>query len=239
MSRLDSTAREAALAAAAHAIEGLDPSTIRWNTLAKHFGLVRTYVMAHLRPGYRVSRLAAAKPRRGRASAALGYSKDWRLEGRLTKERLRSLLTYNPELGEFTRNHQQGPCLAGSVAGSPNEHGYVRICIDGCYARAHRLAWFWTYDSWPSVVDHINGNRSDNRIANLREAPGWRNAANKGRSKNNKSGFKGVTLKKKRWQAQIAKDGTSYHLGTFDTPESAHQAYVTAARQLFGEFARS
>jgi hypothetical protein len=90
------------------------------------------------------------------------------------------------------------------------------------------------------MVDHRDLDRTNNRWNNLRRATRSTNAANTRRQRNNTSGFKGVYPHHKtgRWYAQIRKDGRGYYLGSFATPQAAHEAYAAAARELFGEFAR-
>ena len=87
-------------------------------------------------------------------------------------------------------------------------------------------------------VDHINGDRLDNRRCNLRLATHAENCRNRKNHSNNTSGFKGVHRQKNRWRALIRVDGKSKFLGSFLTPEDAHAAYCAAARKYFGEFAR-
>jgi hypothetical protein len=91
-----------------------------------------------------------------------------------------------------------------------------------------------------SLVDHINGNGLDNRRVNLRAATRSQNAANRGPTRDNTSGFKGVTWNKqaRKWRAKVKADGMWRHLGYHVTAEAAARAYDAAARELFGEFAR-
>lgn len=114
----------------------------------------------------------------------------------------------------------------------------------------------WTNGRWISVsmhrilmdlkpgdkrkVDHINGNRLDNRRGNLRICTDAQNQRNRGKNKNNTSGFKGVTWSKnrKKWYAHIGFGGRDYFLGFYATPEAAHQAYCEAAAKHHGEFAK-
>lgn len=88
-------------------------------------------------------------------------------------------------------------------------------------------------------VDHVNGNKLDNRKVNLRIATRSENSANRRVGSRNTSGFKGVHRSGARWRATIRVDGKSIHLGRFDTPEEAHSEYMKSAQRLFGEFARS
>lgn len=157
-------------------------------------------------------------------------------------ERVRELLDYNPSTGEFTWKIPHGRSGAGQLAGSPNGEGYIGIKIDGKLYAAHRLAWLHVTGSFPRhLVDHINGIRTDNRFANLRQATNSQNQANAKRPVTNTSGFKGVSFIKRanKWQASIRFEGRQISLGRHRTPEAAHQAYLDAATRYHGEFARA
>jgi heme-degrading monooxygenase HmoA len=162
----------------------------------------------------------------------------------LTAERLRELLAYDPAAGVFTwRVDVRGGAWvkAGHVAGTIHSRdGYRQISICKVQHKAHRLAWLYVTGAWPSEqIDHVNGDRSDNRIANLREASAAGNARNARRRIDNVSGFKGAyEYRPGKWRAYINKDGRRINLGTFATPEEAHAAYVAAAQEHHGEFAR-
>lgn len=86
--------------------------------------------------------------------------------------------------------------------------------------------------------DHENLNKTDNRRANLRVATRSQNEANKGVRSDSATGYKGVRVHRQKFAAQIYVNGKRLHLGTYDTPEEAHTAYLAAAREYFGEFAR-
>ncbi|EMK2710698.1 HNH endonuclease, partial [Pseudomonas aeruginosa] len=98
----------------------------------------------------------------------------------LTQERLKELLSYDAATGEFTWMARKGSrALPGAAAGSNDGQGYVRIAIDGCRYRAHRLAWLYCYGKWPAAqVDHLNHRRDDNRLSNLREVSHSENQRN-------------------------------------------------------------
>ena len=154
----------------------------------------------------------------------------------MTQDRLKELLSYNPNTGVFTWKKAKGGCPPGKKAGSVNSRGYLFIGIDGQIYRAHRLAWLWVNGCWPaSGLDHKNGDQLDNRIANLREANQWQNSAN---SKTRRNGLKGVGKTFSGWMAKIRSEGKEFYLGHFRTEEEAHQAYCEAAFRLNGEFAR-
>lgn len=160
----------------------------------------------------------------------------------LTVERLRELLDYNPETGVFKCRCRRGRLEAGDVAGAVNDRGYRIICCDGEFHRAHRLAWFLSHGRWPDGdIDHINGIRDDNRLANLREATRRQNNGNMRCPRHNTSGVKGVWWHKrgKKWAAGITLPGRrNKHLGLFHSKEEAAAAYLKAAEEHFGVFAR-
>jgi hypothetical protein len=156
----------------------------------------------------------------------------------ITAERLRKLLHYDPETGVFTWRMQRGPAAAGAVAGSPHRDGYVCIGIDGRWYLAHRLAWLYMSGEWPeNQIDHHDGKRSNNRIANLRPATHAQNQMNS--RAYGQSGRKGVSWNRGRWQARIRVNRVLIHLGRFDDKEEAAAAYALHARKHFGEFARA
>ena len=159
---------------------------------------------------------------------------------RVSHARLRELLHYDEDTGEFRWLERVARRIErGDVAGIVDQ-GYRRITIQGRHYRAHHLAWLYMTGKWCSqVIDHRDGNGSNNRWVNLRPATKSQNSANKRLYRNNACGLKGVCRERSRWRAAINKNGRRFHLGNFLTPEDAHAAYVKAARKLFGEFART
>jgi hypothetical protein len=159
----------------------------------------------------------------------------------LTQARLQELVTYDADTGLFEWSHppKNHPSLKAYIAGGIST-GYVLIKIDGRKYKAHRLAWLYVHGEWPSMdVDHINGCPLDNRIQNLRLATNPQNQANRRRDRG-KDTPKGVKrLPSGRFQARISINKQLMHLGTFDTAELAQAAYLSAARNHYGEFARA
>jgi hypothetical protein len=151
----------------------------------------------------------------------------------LTVERLKQLIHYDSETGVFTRIAASKNVALGPLQGAPLSDGHLRLKVDNRVYLSHRLAWFYVYGYWPKLIDHINGEPSDNRISNLREANHAVNMQNK-RSpmKNNKCGFLGVSLNAGRYRAVISVNKKTWNLGRFDTPELAHEAYLAAKRTL-------
>lgn len=165
---------------------------------------------------------------------------------KLTATRLREVMRYDENTGLFTRLVQLGArAMVGSVAGSVSRHdGRRRIKIDKEQFFSARLAWLYVFGEWPSgEVDHINLNRSDDRIVNLRIATHQQNNANRRALVNNTSGKKGVHVihrqLRRPYRARIHVDGRPIHLGYFSTKEEAAAAYNAAAERYFGAFARS
>ena len=160
----------------------------------------------------------------------------------LTKDHLMSVLSYCEQSGNFVWLVQTGRALPGMIAGSLGKDGYVQIKIGGKLYKAHRLAWLYMIGEWPKGrLDHKDNCQSNNRWDNIRPASHSQNMANRKLNNNNKAGFKGVSFYKKlgKYGSRVSKDGVSYHLGVFDTPEEAHEAYLAKANELHGEFARS
>jgi hypothetical protein len=156
---------------------------------------------------------------------------------------LTSILRYDPNSGDLYWNKRRPKVKVGAKAGCLHHKGYINLEIDGKFYAAHRLVWFYVTGFMPTkIIDHINGNKSDNRFENLREATTGQNRANS--KHNNRHGLKGVNLcnwvpeGKRRWVAQIRSDKKQIYLGSFFTKEEAHSAYCEAAKRLHGEFAK-
>ena len=172
------------------------------------------------------------------------------IEQRLTQEWLRELFDYDefsgrliwkvrPDMPAF-RNSK----FAGKPAGTHDSKGHLQISIDKKQYLAHRLTWVYHFGEIPEgmQIDHINGVRDDNRIANLRLATPAGNARNQRKQEGTSSRFKGVCFHKRllRWCASIksAKEKRKLSLGYFDSEEEAARAYDIAAKREFGEFAK-
>ena len=149
----------------------------------------------------------------------------------ITQRRLKKLLHYDPESGEFIwRVDRRGNVHAGSVAGYLHPYGYIHIGVNGKYYKAHRLAWLYIHGKWPKEeIDHINHIRDDNRIVNLREASHEINGRNRKLSNKNKSGVTGVS-----WYKLIQKYRTTIqgkHIGYYDTFEEAVKVRKAAEKK--------
>ncbi len=179
------------------------------------------------------------------------------LEGKmeLTAEIVRELLDCDITTGELTWRKRdakwfantghggaQGNCNrwngnnAGNKATSLNKAtGYYQILILGRKYSAHRMIWLWYYGKWPDhQIDHLDGNPANNCIDNLADKTRSENQRNRKRSSRNTSGYPGVCWHKrdKCWRAQMKIQGMKTHIGSFDSPEEAYEAWKIKAREL-------
>jgi len=163
----------------------------------------------------------------------------------LTYDRLREVLIYYPNSGEFIRKITTGRhdrWKAGTIAAHKPKDDYPSVSIDGISYLAHRLAWFYMTGKWPKEeIDHRDLDRANNRWSNLREATHAENCRNVLKRKNNKSGFKGVNWCKqvKKWVAKIRVNNKRIFLGAFSNKEEAAAAYECASKKYYGEFSRT
>ena len=154
----------------------------------------------------------------------------------VTQDQVRKLLDYDQDTGVFTwRSFRNGRAVESAIAGCKGS-GYVHIKIYGRSYLAHRLAWLYVHGEFPDcLIDHIDSDRSNNRISNLRKATFIGNGQNrKFKQSNNLSGFLGVykANDSSKWKAQIRVNKKQVFLGSYDSPQEAHEAYLQAKREL-------
>lgn len=149
-------------------------------------------------------------------------------------EQLRVLFDYNTETGVIRHKTK------GRICTSKAKRGYLQMYVPkGGVCAAHRVIWFWMTGAWPTHhIDHINGDPTDNRWTNLREATNQQNHFNvRRRMKRDRPIGVHRNPSTRKHRARITFNGKPIHLGYFDTIEEARAAYEKKARELFGEFA--
>jgi hypothetical protein len=148
-------------------------------------------------------------------------------------ELLRELLDYFPETGKLLwKKPLSNRVQPGKEAGACDGQGYRVLMVRGYITRVHRAIWAHYYGAWPTgFIDHVNGNRADNRISNLRDVSNAENLQNNYQPQaNSTTNLRGVWLDKRRglFVAELSANRRRHRLGYFKTAEEAHQAYLGA-----------
>ena len=147
---------------------------------------------------------------------------------------LRDRFSYDPDTGILL--WRSGP-QAGKPAGCIHKSGYHVVTIGASQYSAQRIIWkMMTDEEPPSIVDHKNRNKLDQRWINLREATYVQSSMNRGKHKNNTSGATGVFWYREGWHATIYKEGVQHYLGRFNTFEEAVALRRAKVAEMFGEF---
>lgn len=165
---------------------------------------------------------------------------------KLTRKYLKEVMSYDQEIGIFTWNVRKdvpknwNKKYAGNIVGWNHSHGYKQICINYKKYFFHRLAWFYVYGIWPKEIDHIDRDKANNKIENLRDVSHIRNCYNRDSGKKALSGYKGVSYDKRygTWGANVRINKITKYLGTFKCPTAAHLARCKAVEELSAEFAK-
>ena len=156
--------------------------------------------------------------------------------GELTQMELKTALYYDRIGGNFYwRNSPSTKIQPWAQAGTFDAYGYVSIKFKNKFYKAHRLAWLYVHGEMPQgEIDHVDHQHANNQIENLRVVNRKQNSENTRMHTDNVSGFKGVTFDKRRhnWFARIMHERVAHHLGVFDDPKKAAEAYKIAAKQL-------
>lgn len=154
----------------------------------------------------------------------------------LKHDKLTKILNYDVETGIFTNKiTRNSRAVVNTVAGSLKDDGYITIMINGYKYPAHRLAWFYVYKTWPiNQIDHIDGNRNNNKISNLRDVTQQENNVNIHKTWGC-SVYKGVSFNEGKWRAYINYNCTRINLGRFSTEKEAAIAYNNKATELYGD----
>jgi hypothetical protein len=142
----------------------------------------------------------------------------------LTQSELKELLDYNKDTGIFTwKQRTSNRVKVGSIAGNLNSNGYIELSVKGHRTLAHRLAWLYEHGELPILIDHINGDKKDNKICNLRSATYAENAYNSKVRSDNKSGVRCVSWDKAKqsWEVRVKLDGKLKHFGNYKNLDEA------------------
>jgi CO dehydrogenase/acetyl-CoA synthase gamma subunit (corrinoid Fe-S protein) len=156
----------------------------------------------------------------------------------ITQARVKELFDYHPD-GHLTWKVQKSNNVkVGSFAGSVNSEGYLQVGIDRVLYKVHRLIYLWHYGFVYNLIDHIDQNKLNNKIQNLRIATNSQNLRNRSKQVNNTSGFKGVSFHKhtNKFQAKIKINKKQIYLGLFLSAEEAYDVYCIAAKKYHKEF---
>lgn len=156
---------------------------------------------------------------------------------KITQDYLKSRLRYHPETGYFYWTSSSLQHLIGRRAGGIRNVRYILIYLNGYQYYAHRLAWLYVYGYMPKEIDHINRDKCDNRISNLRSCNRAGNSRNQKRRATKEGLPRGVQRKGSRYAAKITCNYVQHYLGRFDSPIEASKAYQSKRKELFGEFA--
>jgi len=157
----------------------------------------------------------------------------------LTQAELKEHLHYDPDTGIFTRiKSVSSSAMAGMRAGSVSGNKYRRIMISGKLYAEHRLAWLYVHGNMDLLLDHIDRDRQNNRISNLRPCTLSQNGINCALRSHNTSGHTGVCWNKKlnKWQGQIMVERKLIHLGLFLEKDLAINAYKEARDKYYPNF---
>ncbi len=157
----------------------------------------------------------------------------------LDLESLKSQIKYESDTGVFTWIISRKGVSKGKSAGViDKKSGYLAIGLNRHIYLGHRLAWFYVHGIWPKFIDHIDRDRGNNRICNLRECDQLENAWNTSISKLNSSGVKGVYWNKdsKRWHAQGSLNRKRINLGFFQDIDEAREAYEKFCSENHGDY---
>ena len=154
---------------------------------------------------------------------------------------LHNLFSYDSATGllYWKSDRANGKVKAGSLASKlQSNSGYLIVSINSSYFFAHRIVWQMFKGNIPELIDHIDGNKENNMLSNLREATKQSNSANRNLNSNSSTGYRGVTKIKSRYRATIGFKGTRYDLGMFDTALDAHLTYESKSKELRKDFHR-
>ena len=158
----------------------------------------------------------------------------------ITQDYLKEIFDYK-DGNLFRKTKTSNRTKVGDVVGSKNGNGYLRVSVLGKYFYVHRIVFMWHFGYLPNEIDHIDGNKSNNKIENLREATHLQNGKNLTLRLSNKVGINGVRFDsdRRKWASSICINKKKKHLGRFANIEDAILARKNAEIEFFGEWSRN
>ena len=154
-------------------------------------------------------------------------------------EYVNEYLSYDKETGNLYQKKKRPKVKVGQLAGGITPYGYRFIQLNGRKYPAHHIVWMFETGAFPSqTLDHIDGNPLNNKFSNLREVTTKQNTENRGKQKNNKTGYKGVSFNNRlqKYVAQIQHNYQPIYIGIYQTAYEAHLAYEEKAKELFTHY---
>ena len=158
---------------------------------------------------------------------------------KLTLELINEYLLYDNQSGNLYQNKKRPKIKIGALAGGLTKKGYRYIQLKGKKYPAHHIVWLLETGNLPkNQIDHIDGDKENNKFSNLREVTNKQNTENRGKQKNNKTGYKGVSFNNKlqKYIAQIQHNYKPIYIGKYETAYEAHLAYEAKAKELFTHY---
>lgn len=158
----------------------------------------------------------------------------------ITLEIVSEYLTYDQFTGNLYQRKKRPKIQVGSLAGGITPYGYRYIQLEGRKYPAHHIVWLFETGNLPTkALDHIDGNQLNNKFSNLREVTTKQNTENRGKQRNNKTGYKGVSFNNRlqKYVAQIQHNYEPIYIGIYATAYEAHLAYEAKAKELFTHYA--
>lgn len=157
-----------------------------------------------------------------------------------TPDQLNAIFEYDGDSGNLIWKVRKCRIHPGTIADSLDNKGYRTVMISGRNYKVHRIIWAMKIGVWPTnQIDHRDTNKSNNRWDNIRPATNQQNHGNRGKNKNNTSGFKDVVKHNGLWAARITVNDKQIWLGRFEKPEHAYEAVKQGHAHYFGEFSRT
>jgi hypothetical protein len=155
----------------------------------------------------------------------------------ITVAQVRDLFSYDTQAGVLLWRKHSRPACVGQPVPVYCDRGYQKTRVNRVWCRVHRLIWMvWYGEDAPAMIDHVDGDRSNNRIENLRATDAFLNQQNRREAeRGSKVALLGVSVTRTgKYRAKIRHHSREVYLGMFDTADAAHKAYLKAKKDLHG-----